>query len=57
MAELYSTYSGDFQGSTNIVENEQKQFLVKYPKTSGGSFSVIYRAKPNPIGFVTRKHR
>lgn len=57
MAELYSAYSGDLQGSTQIVENEQKDFLVKYPRGDGSSFKVLFRSKPNPIGFVIRKGR
>lgn len=57
MAEIYSTWSGDFQGSTNIVENDQKDYLVKYPKPDGGTFKVMFRAKPNPIGFIVRKTR
>lgn len=54
MADIYSTWDGTFQGNTNVLDIE-KEFLVKYPASNSGQFKLIFRVKPNPIGFIWRK--
>jgi len=54
MADLYSTWDETYQGNTTVLESD-REFLVKYPVEDGPEFRVIFRVKPNPIGFIWRK--
>lgn len=54
MGDIYSTWDRTFQGSTTMIENV-KEYLVSYRTENGKPYRVIFRVKPNPIGFIWRK--
>lgn len=48
-------YEDDYYPATmEIIDQMPEEFLVKYPTGDGEYFRVIFRKKPNPIGFIWR---
>lgn len=55
MAHIYSPWEWELQkGNTTVLETE-REYLVKYPVENRPDFHMIFRVKPNPIGFIWRK--
>lgn len=40
------------ESTREVVEEEPQTWLVRYPKDNGGHFTLKFRIKKNPIGFV-----
>lgn len=50
MTEVYSSYDGTLQGTTTVVEDDAKEYIVRYPRDSCREpFTVIFREKKRPI--------
>lgn len=51
MADLYSS-EGEYQGTTEVIDREPVEYKVSYRNEQGHKFRLMFRQKPNPVGFV-----
>lgn len=53
MSEIYDSWEGVLIGSTTVIEDDAKEYIVKYPRYYGDQepFKLLFREKKRPIGF------
>lgn len=54
LSDLYSQWDGTYQGNTNVIETDTEFLVTYYSECGTKTTKLIFRKKPNPIGFIWR---